>query len=239
MRRPANLVGLAVAALALLAFLPLRPLPADPLPPFACSEPNDGELLGTLLRMQFETPLPTAHRISVSLGGQVLVVVPLVGGACTVTLDTSGLPNGWVVFEARVLTASGSTLATIPVSRLISRPSTAVVSTAGDDDGIDGVSLAVGADWASGASVSYVLLAASSSGCGEFEEFGVDLPLPPDSTVIAAAGSIAFAGDGTALLVAPLDGVAAELGESLRLQLLLLRDGRWVAGPALELPSTE
>jgi hypothetical protein len=216
----------------------MHPLPADPIPPFTCSEPNDGELLGTLLLLHFQSPLPNGHRVALSLGGQTLAVAHLSGGACAISIDTSGLPNGAVVFEARLLTVSGSTLATIPVPRLISRPSTVVVDTAEDADGVSQVSLGVGADWASDASVPYVLLAASAVGSGEFEEFGVELPLPPASTVIAASGTLPFDADGMAILLASLDGIATPSGSGLRLQILLSRDGKWVAGPALELPPT-
>ena len=230
----ARLATLLLAALLVLPLpLSLPLLDADPTADtlLFCSEPNDGEILGTLLLLHFTSGDPSAHRVSVSLGGQVLGVVTLEGGACTVPIDTSALPNGTVLFEARVLTLAGETLGTITLSRWIWRPSTAVLAAAYENGSIEQVSIGVDAEWAGGASAPYILLVATEPGCGEFAEYGLELTLPPQATQIAAMGTISFGPDGTALLGVCLDGVTpATPGAPVRLQLLLWCDGKWVPG---------
>lgn len=226
---------LLVLAISLAA--PLPPLPADPVLPGTvlpgtilwCAEPNDGEVLGSVLLLQFYAFHPDAHRVSVSSGGEILQVVPLSeSGIGTATIDITALPNGPVVFEATLLAEDGTVLAVISVTRVIIHPVAALVGALYEAEDLAHVTLAVAAPWAPGASAPYAVLVSREGEIGEISETDLGLVNTPAATRVAATGELSFGTQGTTTLNLPIveDDVSEE--SPVHLQILVLSDGKWI-----------
>lgn len=221
-----------------LVLLSLAPLPADEPIPFAiltCSEPNDGELLGSVLLLEYDVDHPAAHRMAAYLGNQRIAIEPVTAGECTLFIDTSQLPNGEVALEVRLLTLSGAVITSEIELLNINHPETVLTNALFHSTDLMDISLAIFDETSAGETVPYALLVSREDGDGLFPVYDdLHLPFTPAETSVIT-GTIALDLDGTGVLDLDIDESDVTLNSPVRIQLLLFREGAWSASGAISI----
>ncbi len=210
-----------------------EPIPPTPIPPsLSYAEPNDGELLGSVLTLQFQVGDPVGERVGVFFGGTLLGFATVEGGSASVRVDTSLLPNGPVTLTAALFDGSAELLASIDAAFDVDHPHATVIDTRFHQSSLVEATLLVhGLEDSVGQPLPYLVLVARDREFGEFPPLEVDLDLPAAQTRIAASGTLYTSAAGTAELNFPLSEDAVSASAAVYLQVLVRKDGQWHASP--------
>jgi len=202
------------------------------------SEPNDGELLGSVLTLQCTVFDPLGVRLVVRAAGIQVADLDVVDGSALVRIDSARLPNGAVSVETQLLDADAQIIAVEVSTWQVDRAEAQLTTAEFHDAALSSVSFAVASTNTPGASLPYVLLGSRCEGEGAFNAYGLQLPLPPDQTVVLGQGVIDLEETGVGTLELPVEASDVYPLDPVRLQLLVFRDGAWRAAPRVTVVPT-